>query len=167
MIDDIKFYLKKCGAEALVNPALWALIYYRMGHYLLYSKYRKINPFWYLYLILNILFTMFFKIEMPASCKIGKCLFLPHAYGLVMGPDTIIGNNVTIGPWVVLGHNFDDKYPIIEDDCYIGPKASLLGGIRVGKGSKIGTNAVVTKDLPPNSQVVSLSRMISSSDYVD
>ncbi|MEI8279390.1 MAG: DapH/DapD/GlmU-related protein [Bacteroidota bacterium] len=82
-----------------------------------------------------------------------------------MGPDTIIGNDVTIGPWVVIGHNFDDKYPTIEDDCYIGPKATLLGGITIGRGSKIGTNAVVTKDLDPYSQVVSLNRMISSSDY--
>ena len=161
MIDDIKFYLKQCGLEALVNPGLWGLIYYRMGHAMVGSKFRKINPFWYVYLVLNTIYILFFKIELPATCVIGKRLYLPHAYGLVMGPQTVIGDDVTIGPWVVIGHNFDERCPTIEDNCYIGPKATLLGGITIGRSSKVGANTVVTKDIAADS-TISINRMINN-----
>ena len=43
---------------------------------------------------------------------------------------------------------------IIEDNVWIGDKASVLPGVRIGKGSIIGANAVVTKDVPPHCMAV-------------
>lgn len=78
------------------------------------SGLRKINPFWYLYAyIINPLWLFMSKIELPASSIIGRNLFLPHGYGLAIGPSTKIGNNVTLGPWVVIGHNFDAGCPTL------------------------------------------------------
>jgi len=74
-----------------------------------------------------------------------------------------IGNDVMIGPHVMIlnyGHNTDDvnipmikqgvrNYPqtIIESDVWIGSRAIILPGIKIGKGSIIGAGSVVTKDV--------------------
>ena len=68
-----------------------------------------------------------------------------------------VGNNVYIGPNVTFGN---DKYPksgnrdfvclqtVIEDDVSIGQNATILPGIRLGRGCIVGAGAVVTKDVP-------------------
>lgn len=79
-----------------------------------------------------------------------------------------IGNNVLTGRWVTItdnGHGTTDydsltvppakrslysKGPvIIEDDVWIGDKATILPGVSIGKGAVIAANSVVTKDIPP------------------
>ena len=69
-----------------------------------------------------------------------------------------VGNNVFIGPNVTFGN---DKYPksgkhdfeclrtVIEDDVSIGANATILPGVRLGKGCVVGAGAVVTPDVPP------------------
>ena len=82
---------------------------------------------------------------------------------LVQGP-TIIGNDVMMGPDVVIltsNHRFDridipmikqgfqkKKEVIIEDDVWIGTRAIILPGVKIGKGSIIAAGAVVTKNVP-------------------
>lgn len=64
-----------------------------------------------------------------------------------------IGNNVFLGPHVVFTN---DKHPpsgnwsetIVEDGVSIGANATILPGITLGKGCKIGAGAVVTKSVP-------------------
>lgn len=84
----------------------------------------------------------------------------------------IIGNNVIFGPQVtirggnhridILGRYIasikdDEKRPeddpgvIIEDDVWIGTRAIVLAGVKIGRGSVVGAGAVVTKSLPPYS----------------
>lgn len=164
MLSDFKFYIKKEGWAVIIDFGLWSILLYRIGHFLYSLPLRKLNPFWYIYLIFYQLQLLFLKIELPASAQIGKNLFLPHPYGIVMGGKTIIKDNVKIGPWVVLGHNFDHKNPIIEDNCYIGPHSCILGGVVVGKNSTIGAGAVVTKNVSPNSIVYLASLQKSRSE---
>lgn len=82
----------------------------------------------------------------------------------VVGP-VIIGKDVMMGPEVVVlsqNHRFDDlsipmrqqgilpqRTVVIEDDVWIGTRAIILPGRRVGKGAIIGAGAVVTRDVPP------------------
>ena len=79
--------------------------------------------------------------------------------------DLKIGNDVMMGPDVIIigeNHHFDDltvpmriqgktkSPPVrIEDDVWIGARATILPGLTIGKGAIIGTAAVVTKDIPP------------------
>lgn len=44
--------------------------------------------------------------------------------------------------------------PIIEDECYIGSGAKIIGKCRIGHNSRIGANCVVVKDIPPNTTAV-------------
>jgi serine O-acetyltransferase len=46
------------------------------------------------------------------------------------------------------------RHPTVEDNVTIGSGAKLLGPITIGHGAKIGANAVVIHDVPPNSTVV-------------
>ncbi len=83
-----------------------------------------------------------------------------------------IGNNVMITSFVTINagnHRVDllgkvmrevtmeEKLPehdldvVIEDDVWIGQKATILNGVHIGRGSIIGAGAVVTKDVPPYS----------------
>jgi galactoside O-acetyltransferase len=80
------------------------------------------------------------------------------------GGTITIGEHCPIGPGVVMrtanhrfsrsdvfiqdqGHEVADI--VIEDDCWIGANAVILGGVHIGRGSIIGAGAVVTKDVPP------------------
>ncbi len=67
-----------------------------------------------------------------------------------------VGNNVHLGPNATFTNDLyprskqDFKYPltIIEDDASIGANATLLPGVRIGRGAMIGAGAVVTRDIP-------------------
>jgi serine O-acetyltransferase len=65
-----------------------------------------------------------------------------------------IDSGVVLLPWVTIGlkaGNFQG--PTIEKNVHIGTGAKIIGPITVGKGSKIGANAVVVKDVPATSTV--------------
>ena len=79
-----------------------------------------------------------------------------------------IGNDVSIAHGVTLmteNHSYEDrnvpikdqpvisKPIIIEDNVWIGAKATVLYGRRIGENSVIAAGAVVTKDVPPNTVV--------------
>ena len=104
-----------------------------------------------------------FSCDIPSTVKCGKELMLPHnGLGVVVHDKATIGNNVTIYQNVTLGGNgkiIDGKItntggPTIEDNCAIFCGACVLGPITIGHDSYIGANAVVTKNVPPNSVVV-------------
>lgn len=87
-------------------------------------------------------------------CKIQAFVFIPEGI--------CIGNNVFIGPHVCFTN---DKYPsatnygkfmktIVEDGANIGANATILCGIKIGRGATIGAGAVVTKDVPAWTTVV-------------
>ena len=86
--------------------------------------------------------------------------------GVVIGETSEIGNNVTIYHNVTLGGispSIDSdnqrnlkRHPTLQDDVVVGSGAQVLGPIIIGKNSKIGANAVVTKDVPKNSIMVGI-----------
>ncbi len=146
---DIRFYVQKCGLFlGVMAPSLHAILLYRFGRRLYLSKHRRANPVWYAYLFILHFFRLFHKIELPETARIGKRLFLPHPYGLVMGASTVLGDDCTIGPWVVLGHNgIPGGDPVIGDRVTIAPHACVLGKIQIGSDSLIGAGVIVTRDV--------------------
>jgi serine O-acetyltransferase len=96
-------------------------------------------------------------VEIHPSAQIGPGLFIDHGSGVVIGETAEIGENVTVYQGVTLGGTgfaSGKRHPTVEDNVTIGSGAKLLGPITVGHGSKIGANAVVIHDVPPNSTVV-------------
>lgn len=103
-------------------------------------------------------------IEIHPGAKIGRGLFIDHGMGVVIGETTIIGDNVTLFQGVTLGGTGKEKgkrHPTIGNDVVIGTGAKVLGNITIGDNSYIGANAVVIKDVPPNSTVVGVPGRIT------
>lgn len=84
--------------------------------------------------------------------------------GAWIGNDTVIGDDVMMGPYVVMlsgSHNFEDvtvpmtkqgapprKPIIVGNDVWIGTRSIILPGVRIGNHVIIGAGSVVTKDVP-------------------
>lgn len=135
----------------LLYPCIHALISYRIAHFL-YLKKR-----FFLARLISQLARFFTGIEIHPGATIGKGLFIDHGMGVVIGETAEIGDNVTLYHGVTLGGTGKDvgkRHPTIEDDVLIGTGAKVLGPITVGKGAKIGSNAVVLKNVPAKATAV-------------
>lgn len=96
-------------------------------------------------------------IEIHPGATIGRRFFIDHGMGVVIGETAEIGDNVTLYHGVTLGGvslERTKRHPTVEDNVVIGSGAKVLGPFTVGKGSRIGSNSVVIKEVPPNSTVV-------------
>lgn len=104
-------------------------------------------------------------IDIHPAAQIGKRFTIDHGTGVVIGATSVIGDNVKLYQGVTLGaRSFPrdedgnlmkniPRHPIIEDDVIVYSNATILGRIRIGKGSVIGGNVWVTKDVPPGTRV--------------
>lgn len=135
----------------LLYSGLHAIIYYRMSH----ALYRAGIP------ILPRLISQFARfltgIEIHPGATIGKGLFIDHGMGVVIGETSIIGDNVTLYQGVTLGGTGKEKgkrHPTLGSNVVVGTGAKVLGNINIGDDVLIGANAVVIRDVPPDSTVV-------------
>ncbi len=83
--------------------------------------------------------------------------------GVVIGETAIIGNDCTLYHGVTLGGtswNKGKRHPTLEAGVVIGAGAKVLGPITIGEGAKIGSNAVVIKDVPANATAVGIPARI-------
>ena len=109
----------------------------------------------------------FTGIEIHPGAKIGKGLFIDHGMGVVIGETAIIGENVTLFQGVTLGGTGKEtgkRHPTLGNNIVVGTGAKVLGNITIGDNSYIGANAVVVKDVPPNSTVVGVPGRITKQD---
>ena len=99
----------------------------------------------------------FTGIEIHPGATIGRRFFIDHGMGVVIGETSEIGDDVMIYHGVTLGGRSLAKvkrHPTVEDGVTIGAGARILGPVVVGECAKIGANAVVVRDVPPNAVVV-------------
>jgi len=96
-------------------------------------------------------------IEIHPGAQIGRRVFIDHGMGVVIGETAEIGDDVTLYHEVTLGGTSwakGKRHPTLGKGVVIGAGAKVLGPITVGEGAKIGSNAVVVKDVPANATVV-------------
>ncbi len=140
------------------SPGLKAIVYHRITH-----KLYKRN--WlFMARILSQRARRITGIEIHPGAIIGENLFIDHGMGIVIGETAEIGDNVTLFHGVTLGgiggEKGEKRHPTVEDDVVIGSGAKILGPITIGKGAKIGANAVVLKDVPDYSTAVGIPAKI-------
>lgn len=102
-------------------------------------------------------------IEIHPGAKIGKRLVIDHGMGIVIGETAEIGDDVLIYQGVTLGGTGKDtgkRHPTIGNNVLIGAGAKILGPFKVGDNSRIAANAVVLKEVPPNSTAVGVPARI-------
>ena len=94
-------------------------------------------------------------------CLISSPIIFPHGMiGVVFGRNARIGNNVTINQHVTIAEGDRSKHTIIEDNVMIGAGAVILNNSHIGKGAKIGANAVVLTDVPAGATAVGVPAKI-------
>lgn len=123
--------------------------------------------------VVDVIVKLISKCEIPSKCKIGKCFRLEHGgNGVIFHDNVVIGDNVRIFHQVTIGSNIGRHYkkgkaPIIGDNVIIGAGAKILGDVKIGNNVKIGTNAVVLKDVPDNCTAVGVPAKIIYSKSVE
>ncbi|MEG0177011.1 serine O-acetyltransferase EpsC [Anaerorhabdus sp.] len=141
----------------LLYPSVHAIAWHRLSN-LLYKAHL-----YFLARMFSQLARFLTGIEIHPGATIGHGLFIDHGMGVVIGETTVIGDNVQLFHGVTLGGTGNEhakRHPTIEDNVVIGTGAKVLGNITIGENSKIGANAVVLKDIPPNSTAVGIPAKI-------
>lgn len=98
-------------------------------------------------------------IEIHPGVKIGRRFFIDHGMGVVIGETAEIGDDCTLYHGVTLGGITLEKgkrHPTLQDGVVIGAGAKVLGPITVGANARIGSNAVVVREVPANATVVGI-----------
>ena len=141
--------------EILLYPGVLALALHRVAHWLFNGE------LYFLARMVNHISRFLTAIDIHPGAEIGEHFFIDHGF-VVIGETAVIGDNVTIYQNVTLGGtNPTDgvggkRHPTIEDAAIVGSGAQVLGPIIVGKGARIGANAVVTRDVPEGASMVGI-----------
>ena len=126
-------------------PGLHARVLHRLANTLWHANFKWLARF------LSYLTRGLTGIEIHPGATIGRRFFIDHGMGVVIGETAEIGDDVTLYHGGKLGGTswrHGKRHPTLGDGVVVGAGAKILGPIRVGAGAKIGSNAVVVKDVP-------------------
>jgi serine O-acetyltransferase len=137
----------------LCYPGIHALIFHRLAGRL-WRRDWKLLARW-----ISQLSRFMTGIEIHPGARIGRRFFIDHGMGVVIGETAEIGDDVTLYQHVTLGGISLDKgkrHPTVGNDVVIGAGAAVLGPFKVHDGARVGSNAVVLKEVPPGATVVGI-----------
>lgn len=133
---------------ALAYPGVHAVWGHRISHFLWHHRLKLIAR------IHSNAVRFTTGIEIHPAAVIGRRFFIDHGMGVVIGATAVIGDDVMLYHNVTLGARGiarGKRHPTIDNDVIIGAGAKILGNVRIGEGSRISANSVVTTDLAPKS----------------
>ena len=143
-------------------PGLHAVWLHRVAHFLWNSGLQWIARFW------SMLARLLTGIEIHPGAKIGRRVFLDHGLGIMIGETTEIGDDCTIYQGVTLGgtslYKGVKRHPTLGKGVVISAGAKVLGGFTVGDGARVGSNAVVLKEIPAGATAVGVPARILHPD---
>lgn len=135
----------------LCYPGFYALLFHRVSHWLWNHSLKLLAR-------MNSNLARFITgIEIHPGATFGKRVFIDHGMGVVVGETAVVGDDVLLYQGVILGGTSTEKtkrHPTLERGVIVGAGAKVMGNITIGEYSKIGTGAVVLKDVPPESTCV-------------
>ena len=132
-------------------PGFYAIVFHRINHYLWNHSLKFLARFF------STITRFLTGIEIHPAAQLGERVFIDHGMGIVIGETAIVGDDVLLYQGVILGGTTTKKvkrHPTVERGVIIGAGAKVMGNITIGEYSKIGTGAVVLKDVPPESTCV-------------
>jgi len=138
-------------------PGFHALLIHRVAHGFWRMKMRWLGRF------VSHVSRFLTGIEIHPGAIIGRRVFIDHGMGVVIGETAELGDECTLYHGVTLGGttwNKGKRHPTLGRGVVIGAGAKLLGPIVVGDGAKVGSNAVLVKDVPPGATAVGIPARI-------
>lgn len=142
-------------------PGLYAIWLHRAAHGLWRIRLRWLGR------VLSNVSRLLTGIEIHPGARIGRRFFIDHGMGVVIGETSEIGDDCTLYHQVTLGGTSFAKgkrHPTLENGVVVGAGAKILGPIRVGAGARVGSNAVVLRDVPAGATAVGIpARVITES----
>jgi serine O-acetyltransferase len=157
--DEIDTVLKhdpaaRSGLEVvLCYPGFHAILFYRQAHWLWERGWLVLGRF------LSHLGRLATGIEIHPGARIGRRLFIDHGMGVVIGETAEIADDVTLYQGVTLGGTSlhrGKRHPTLEEGVIVGAGAKVLGSFTVGKGARIGANAVVLSEVAAGTTMVGI-----------
>ncbi|NLC23384.1 MAG: serine O-acetyltransferase [Oxalobacter sp.] len=144
-------------------PGLHAILLHRISHWLWRHRLRWLGRF------LSYLSRIMTGIEIHPGAIIGRRVFIDHGFGVVIGETAEIGDDCTIYQGVTLGGTSlaegRKRHPTLGRGVIVGAGAQLLGSFTVGENAKVGSNAVVVREVPAGATAVgNPARIILPSD---
>ncbi|MHB69901.1 serine O-acetyltransferase [Campylobacter jejuni] len=145
--------------ELFLNyPGVWAVVNYRFAHFFYIRNFKRIAR------MISGISQFLTGVDLHPGAKLGRRVFIDHANGVVIGQTAIIEDDVLIYQGVTLGGTSLKKgtkrHPTIKKGVIIGSGAKILGNITIGENTKIGSNAVVVKDVGANLTAVGIPAYI-------
>lgn len=150
---------------ALTYPGVHAVWVHRLSH-ALWKSGPTGKPF---ARVLSQLCRFFTGIEIHPGALIGRRFFIDHGMGVVIGETAEVGEDVLMYHQVTLGGRSRGRFkrhPTIGNNVLLGAGAKIIGPITIGDGTKVGANALVVKDVPPNSVVTGIPANTSAGDVI-
>lgn len=138
-------------------PGFHALLIHRVASRLWWRNFKVLARF------ISHLGRWVTGIEIHPGAKIGRRFFIDHGMGVVIGETAEIGDDCTLYHGVTLGGtswNKGKRHPTLADRVVVGAGAKILGPIVIGEGARIGSNAVVVKEVPPGATAVGIPARI-------
>lgn len=138
-------------------PGFHALLFHRLSHRLWSWRFKWLGRF------VSYFARWVTGIEIHPGARIGRRFFIDHGMGVVIGETAEIGDDCTIYHGVTLGGtswNKGKRHPTLGRGVIVGAGAKILGPILVGDGAKVGSNAVVVKEVPPGATAVGIPARI-------
>jgi serine O-acetyltransferase len=143
-------------------PGLHAVLMHRVSHGLWKANLKWLARF------VSHLGRWLTGIEIHPGATIGRRFFIDHGMGVVIGETSEIGEDCTLYHGVTLGGttwNKGKRHPTLQTNVVVGAGAKILGPITIGSGAKVGSNAVVVKDVPPGATAVGIpARLVGGAD---
>ncbi|QTR50017.1 serine O-acetyltransferase [Candidatus Thiothrix anitrata] len=134
-------------------PGIHAVIIHRGSHWLWRSGFK------WLARVLSNIARLFTGIEIHPGATIGRRFFIDHGMGVVIGETAEIGDDCTLYHGVTLGGTSWQKgkrHPTLGNDVVVGAGAKILGPITLANGARVGSNAVVVKNVPEGATVTGI-----------
>jgi len=133
-------------------PGLHAIVMHRWAHWCWRHEMKWLGRF------ISHLARGLTGIEIHPGATMGRRVFIDHGCGVVIGETAEVGDDCTIYQGVTLGgtslHKDAKRHPSLGQGVIVGAGAKVLGSFTVGVGAKVGSNAVVVKEVPPGATAV-------------
>ncbi|EOT30782.1 serine acetyltransferase [Enterococcus saccharolyticus] len=106
-------------------------------------------------------------VDILPQTKLGLGIYMFHTGIVVVNPNAVLGNNITLSPGVTIGKTVNkytgfSEYPTIGNNVWIGSNAVIVGNVTIGDNVLIAANSFVTKDVPSDSIVLGNPAIIKS-----